>query len=125
MLVFINKKAMSESVVQIYSSMKKSVDEQIFFYQCLLEENKMIHENIYYELVNNKDFQYNTIIDTFKQVNNNQSIMDKLNDLVKLKEFLEQKIRAECKHEYEDDMIDLTYETSKKITYCKKCMSTF
>lgn len=114
-----------ESVIQIYLSMKKNVDEQIFFYQCLMEETKMIHENIYYQLINNKDFQYNPIIEGFKQVNDNEYIMDKMNDLVKLKEFLEQKIRAECKHEYEDDMIDVSCETSKNITYCKKCMTTF
>jgi hypothetical protein len=116
---------MSESIVKIYISMKRNIDEQIFFYESLVEDNSMIYENIYYELINNKDFNYNNIIESFKNINDNDDIKYKLIDLKKTKDMLEQKIRSECKHIYEDDMIDLTCEISKNITYCKKCMSTF
>ena len=34
-------------------------------------------------------------------------------------------LKAECKHEYIEDLIDITPDRSQKITYCKICSCTF
>jgi len=38
---------------------------------------------------------------------------------------IDQILKAECKHEYEEDWIDVDPERSKKITYCTICHCTF
>ena len=49
-------------------------------------------------------------------------------DVLFKKEFLLDKIinklKSTCDHKWEHDIIDLNYDTSTKITYCKKCEIT-
>jgi 2,3-bisphosphoglycerate-independent phosphoglycerate mutase len=49
-------------------------------------------------------------------------VVDKLNELG---ETIDQVLKAECKHEYEEDWIDVTPDHSQKITYCRVCNCTF
>lgn len=51
-----------------------------------------------------------------------KSVVDKLNELGKT---IEKVLKVECKHEYEEDWIDIDPERSEKITYCKVCNCTF
>ena len=39
--------------------------------------------------------------------------------------YIDKQLKIECKHEYEEDDIDVSPDTSKRITYCKVCMCTF
>jgi hypothetical protein len=41
--------------------------------------------------------------------------------VTKLKAECDKKILELCKHEFEDDLIDITPDSSKNITYCKVC----
>ena len=49
-------------------------------------------------------------------------ILNKLNELVKI---LEDKLRENCKHDLENDYIDISEDNYQKICYCKKCLLTF
>ena len=49
-------------------------------------------------------------------------ILNKLNELVNI---LEDKLRENCKHDLENDYIDISEENYQKICYCKKCLLTF
>lgn len=51
-----------------------------------------------------------------------KSVIDQLNELDKT---IEKVLKAECKHEYEEDWIDVDPDTTQKITYCKVCNCTF
>jgi hypothetical protein len=42
-----------------------------------------------------------------------------------LLESIENRIKSECKHEYEEDDIDISPDESKHICYCKICFCTF
>jgi hypothetical protein len=39
--------------------------------------------------------------------------------------YVDKRLKELCKHEYEEDDVDISPETSKRITYCKICMCTF
>ena len=45
--------------------------------------------------------------------------------LRELQNAIDVKLKAECSHEYTEDMIDISPEKSEKITYCEKCFSCF
>ena len=51
-----------------------------------------------------------------------KSVVDKLDELGQT---IEKVLKAECKHEYEEDWIDIDPERSEKITYCRICNCTF
>jgi hypothetical protein len=84
----------------------------------------------------NKD-KYEKIINNINDIINNYKIKNQidLDNKIKLCELLskaennkricEINILRLCKHIYIEDYIDITPETSKKITYCKKCQLTF
>jgi hypothetical protein len=54
--------------------------------------------------------------------NNENNIIKHINELIKL---LEENIRINCEHHYENDYIDISLDRSQKICYCKKCLLTF
>lgn len=43
----------------------------------------------------------------------------------KLLENIDNILKSECRHVYEEDYIDITPDRSQKITYCKICNCTF
>jgi hypothetical protein len=51
-----------------------------------------------------------------------ESVVHQLNVLG---ETIDKVLKSECKHEYEEDWIDVDPEQSQKITYCKVCNCTF
>lgn len=42
-----------------------------------------------------------------------------------LLENIDKTLKAECKHDYVDDYIDIDYDKSQRICYCSKCMCSF
>jgi len=42
-----------------------------------------------------------------------------------LLESLDKRLKADCKHEYEEDDIDISPDESRHICYCKICSCTF
>lgn len=49
---------------------------------------------------------------------------DKLNEIFFYKDFVKSKITQLCNHEFIEDSIDITPDTSQNITYCNKCEYT-
>ena len=49
---------------------------------------------------------------------------DKLKELSFFKRFVNDKIIALCNHEFIEDSIDITPDTSRNITYCNNCEYT-
>ena len=43
-------------------------------------------------------------------------------ELIKM---IEDNLKEYCQHEMEEDYIDISVDTCKKIYYCKKCLLTF
>lgn len=48
-------------------------------------------------------------------------LIERKQHVTKLKTECDTKILELCKHEFEDDLIDITPDSSKNITYCKVC----
>ena len=84
----------------------------------------------------NKEFNVTIWIDLYKclnqkkhEINNNivlssqnYVINKKINELIKL---LEEKLKENCVHEFENDYIEIDIDRYEKICYCIKCMLTF
>lgn len=51
-----------------------------------------------------------------------QQIIDSLAEILNRIDII---LKADCRHEYEEDWIDIDPEQSQKITYCKICNCTF
>lgn len=49
-------------------------------------------------------------------------IISQIDELIKT---IDIKIKAECRHEYVEDYIDVDVERSQRVCYCSKCWSTF
>ena len=62
--------------------------------------------------------------ETFQNEKNKTFFIDRLNCIKQLKKNCDSKIHNLCKHEFEDDFIDITPDNSCKITYCTKCEYT-
>jgi hypothetical protein len=48
-----------------------------------------------------------------------------IEQILHLINIVETKVKAECKHDYVEDYIDVDPERSMRITYCNKCLSQF
>ena len=108
--------------------MKTNIETQIYFFTNLLNEIDDIKNNIYYsydceDCIESKNMT--SIINEFHAINNQEEIAEKLNRLTYLNKTIEQKIKSECIHVYEEDSIDINENTSQNITYCSKCWSSF
>lgn len=62
---------------------------------------------------------------TSKNFLSKQSCKEILAQMEKLLQTINQKMKADCKHEYVDDYIDIDPDVSKRVCYCNKCWSTF
>jgi len=51
-----------------------------------------------------------------------KGILGQIDTLIKT---IDLKVKAGCKHEYVEDYIDIDVERSQRISYCRKCWSTF
>jgi len=58
----------------------------------------------------------------FSEEEINGEILCHVEELLKL---LDLKLKAECRHEYVEDYIDVDPEKSQKVCYCNKCWTTF
>jgi hypothetical protein len=85
-----------------------------------LENIIQLYENICYNtyLVDDLDINYLKI---FQTENNCDFFINKLSHMKQLKKICDDKIFKICKHEFVNDTIDITPDTSKNITYCKIC----
>jgi len=70
----------------------------------------------------------NTFLNKFKEHINETKSEQNMIFLREMINIVEQQIKSVCKHEYEEDTIDIAcgcYENTKNITYCSICYSTF
>jgi hypothetical protein len=51
-----------------------------------------------------------------------KEILGQIENLIKT---IDVKVKAECRHEYVEDYIDVDVERSQRVCYCSKCWSTF
>ena len=86
------------STVECLIEIRDTIEKQLFFFRSCLKENQE-------QLVN----RFQLIVLDFEH----------------LLEDIDNTLKAECKHVYEEDYIDITPDRSQKITYCKKCHRTF
>ena len=109
----------------IYSllSMKTNLENQLYFFTDLLEESYAIKFEFFKNYIENSNME--NIIENFNKLNNESEIERKIKDIKNLIRELEQKIKSECVHTYEEDSIDITPDRSQNITYCSKCWSSF
>jgi hypothetical protein len=61
----------------------------------------------------------------YKQIYNPVTLRMEVTILTKILSDLDKLLKSTCVHDYCEDDIDIDSETSKKITYCSKCMCTF
>jgi hypothetical protein len=62
------------------------------------------------------------LLSSEKSEKHNKELIKSMEDLIKQ---IDLKLKSECKHEYTEDLIDLTPEKSERICYCHKCWTTF
>ena len=99
----------------ILMDMKNHIETQIYCVNSI---------NIFKEILNDKKTPLlKNLIETY-----NSSELKYTKDVNVIKTFLieiNKQIKATCVHEYVEDYIDVDLDTSKKITYCSICYSTF
>jgi hypothetical protein len=89
-----------------------------------LEEIINDHELIFFE-TSKLDIDVGEIImEELNLIQHMYSFNTKLKYLKQLKNICHTRIKNLCKHEYEEDMIDITPDRSEKIIYCKICEDT-
>ena len=79
---------------------------------------------IYESNIQNTCFEENLDINTreiFESETNYNFFIDKLSHIKQLKKICDNNIITICKHEFENDLIDITPDRSDNITYCKFC----
>jgi hypothetical protein len=81
-------------------------------------EYYLFYKHHYENIINNLD----NIIDSQLNEQNTYFLLERKQHIIELKRTCENKIlELLCKHEFEDDMIDITPERSQYITYCAIC----
>jgi hypothetical protein len=80
-----------------------------------------IDNETFEELMSMRDFLLEKR-DFFTNRKNTTKIIERLSMLISC---IDIKLQSECKHEYEEDYIDVDVEKSVRITYCKLCWCTF
>jgi hypothetical protein len=103
-----------------------------YYLYCRKEYDDIInylHEIISkYELISDITTSENDLEDTyyelFKPEHNKIFFIDRLRHIKHLKKLCDWKIEELCRHEFVEDLIDITPDESKHITYCKICEYT-
>jgi hypothetical protein len=120
----------SENIVHILTKMRRIIEDEKAFLQNVKNEKDNLFEEI--KLLKNSHAEkwlFENILCQFfvdfVKINDNYTINNRLSKLSALENKLDRKIKAECKHEYIEDDVDIDLDRSVRITYCKKCMCTF
>jgi hypothetical protein len=66
-----------------------------------------------------------TFLTEYKKIYNPVMLKEEVTILTNFLSDLNKLLKSTCVHDYCEDDIDIDSETSKKITYCSKCMCTF
>jgi hypothetical protein len=80
-------------------------------------EYYLFYRNHYESIINNLDDTINSELDPCHKI----FLIERKEHITKLKTICDNKILELCNHEFEDDMIDITPDSSKNIKYCKIC----
>jgi len=87
-------------------------------------EYYLFYRKHYESIINNLDDIINSILDPSNNeldTSHKNFLIEKKQHVIKLKTECNNIIIELCNHEFEDDMIDITPDSSKNITYCKIC----
>jgi hypothetical protein len=122
--------ATSENIVHILTKMRRIIEDEKAFLQNVKNEKEELFKEI--ELLKNSQVEkwlFENILCEFfvdfVRINHSCHIDNRLSKLSAFENKLDRKIKAECKHEYIEDDVDIDPDRSERITYCKKCMCTF
>jgi len=66
-----------------------------------------------------------SFLNEYKKIYNPVMLKEEVTILTNFLSDLDKLLKSTCVHDYCEDDIDIDSETSKKITYCSKCMCTF
>jgi hypothetical protein len=66
----------------------------------------------------------NVIVDAYNQFFNTEFVNLLLDDIKSINDKINDVLDEECNHDIQEDMIDITPDSSQKIYYCKKCYLT-
>ena len=86
------------NTVECLIEMRITIEKQLFFFRTCLKENQEQVVNRFQLIV--LDFEH-------------------------LLEDIDATLKAECKHIYEEDYVDITPDRSQKITFCSRCGCSF
>ena len=85
----------------------------------------VFHQDNYINMLNeakNSLINCKYFLSSKKYENDNKDLIKNMEQLIKQ---IDLKLKSECKHEYTEDLIDITPEKSQRICYCHKCWNTF
>jgi hypothetical protein len=106
--------------LEYYLFTKKRIDNNIKYLEEMINEYHLIFTE-----ANNCDISITEkLLDEIKFVENNDDFIHKLKCMRQLKDSIVKKINELCEHNYVEDIIDISPEYSKKITYCEICEHT-
>ena len=88
----------NKTPVDCLIELRTKSEKQLFFFRNCLKETPQQNEP-----------RFKMIISNFEQ------LLENIDNILK----------SECRHIYEEDYIDITPDRSQKITYCKICHCTF
>ena len=99
---------------RVYKNISYHLKEIVELYNEFIELTKD-EENLY---------NYNKEADITNLEKLKTTYQDKLKELSFFKDYVNNKITDLCNHEFTEDSIDITPDTSQNITYCNKCEYT-
>ena len=101
--------------LEYYLFVRQKYDEIISNLDYIIEA----HEQIEYYISNENDIT--TIPKELFNYESDIFFKTKKQKIIKCKQICDAIIKSLCKHEFEDDVIDITPEKSQNICYCKIC----
>jgi hypothetical protein len=102
--------------LEYYLFCRKKYDDILYNIENILYSYEHITEQTFDE--NMLDPSHN---DIFKPYHNIQYFIEQKEVITQIRKNYELKINAMCNHEMEDDLIDITPDESKHISYCTIC----
>ncbi len=111
-----------EKTVLFFLTLKKHLESRLHFFcemYTLKRESEISFENVKNDTVLTDDLK--DIYSSYALLNNLSIIKNEIHKTKDLLENIDEKLYSTCKHDFVEDLIDLSFEKSKKIKYCKKC----
>ena len=105
--------------LEYYLYCKKKYNDIICYIDSIIENYDLINDITISE--QDLDAEHYQI---FKPEHNKLFFIDKLKQVEQLKKICDKKVIELCKHDFVDDLIDITPEKSKYIRYCRICEYT-